>query len=196
MKNLKLALAALLLASFATGAFAQESITTLPRMKWNRGGVTATDSTRISIPGAAASVDFSDTTVWLDLAQYKFASRFSQEGIVAFQINKQLTATTDSIGFQVQFSNDINNSTTTYGAGTLAYITTVAATTYGITAGQDGLVGMVVASCPKATTGQASGTLADMPWRFVRLVVQNSDTSGATGRVYFSVTPVIFGWRP
>ena len=34
-----------------------------------------------------------------------------------------------------------------------------------------------------------------MPARFVRLIVLNADTSGATGRSYFSVTPVIYGSR-
>lgn len=168
------------------------------RMKWDRGissyGAGVTDSTRISLPAAAAAADFADTTAWLDLSQVKFRQDFAKQPIVMFQVNKQLTTTTDSIGFQVQYSNDIGSTGAIKLGTTVAYMTTVAATTAGVSAGADGIVGTVVAVSPDAATGHAAGTAATLPYRYVRLVVLNADTSGATGRSYFSVTPVLFGW--
>lgn len=205
MKHLKTLLAVALLIGAAAPAFAQSGaqIITGERMKWARGissyGAGVTDSTRISIPAAAAAADFADTTAWLDLGQFKFSQFYAKQPLVLFQITKQLTTTTDSIGYAIQYSNDLgsaaNSGATIYGSVTVAYITSVAASTYGITAGQDGFVGSVVALSPDAMAEHTVATIATAPYRYVRLIVLNSDTSGATGRSYFSVRPVIYGSR-
>lgn len=192
-----LALAAVALA-FASTAFAEGAqIIALDRLGWNRGissyglGV---DSTRISIPAAAAAADMADTTDWVDLGSFKFKQDYTQQPLMWFQINKQLTTTTDSIGVQIHYSNDMAASTIALPVSTF-YLTTVAAATAGISAGQDGLVGQVVAVAPAANAAHIAGVAAAMPWRYVRLVVYNADVSGATGRSYFSVRPVVYGWR-
>lgn len=208
MKNrIMLLLALALTLAVPHVASAQSQILTLDRLKWARGvssyGLGVTDSTRISILPATTTNDFADTTAWFDVGQFKFNQDYAKQPLVMFQINKQLTTTTDSIGYALQYTNDI-------GAGSnavlpasvaVAYLTTVAASTYGGSAGNDGIVGTVPAVTSDAVTvatGQASGTTAGnaiMPFRFVRLIVLNADTSGATGRSYFSVRPVVYGSR-
>lgn len=189
-KNVILALA-LLVGLVATGApaRAEKCVSTVQnpsgptvdsgRMKWVRGisgyGLGA-DSTRISIPGAGAAVDHQDTTAWLELTGYKFDPSYTSEPIVVFQINRQSGATTDSVGYIVQTSNDSDpntnfvNGTTTY-TGTMSN-TSVATTIVGVT---------------------MSSSLTVPRW--VRLVVINTEVSATSGRVYFSVNPIIYGCR-
>ncbi len=178
-------------------AFGQSQIIVGPRLKWNRGissyGLGNTDSTRISIPSATAA-DFADTTAWLDLSAYHFGPVISGQALALFQINTQLTSSTDSVGFYVQYSNDLTASTI-YGSVTSAASTTVTATTAGITAGQDGLAFSVVAVSLTTIAAGGVGTVATLPYRYVRLVVSNAEASSNNGRKYFSVQPVIFGWR-
>lgn len=196
-QHILLALAALFIVG-AADAQVTSKIITAPKLKWSRGissyGAGVTDSVRISIPSpsAAGGTDATDTTQWFDLGQYKFAQAYAKQPLVLFQINTQLSSTTDSIGYSVQYSNDLST-TTQQGAVALAYSTTVAATTAGITAGQDGIAFTVVAVSPDAIAAHGVGTVATLPWRFVRLVVNNVDATATTGRKYFSVTPVIYG---
>lgn len=158
------------------------------RMKWTRGA--GTDSTRISIPAAQAS-DFTDTTAWLDLSQFKFRQDYAKQPLVVFQVNKQLTTTTDSINCAIQYTNEIGSGNLKL-ASSAVTLTTVAASTAGLSTGDDGLVGAMVAVSPDAATAHAAGTAAAMPWRFVRLIVSNSDATGQTGRSYFYVTPLVW----
>lgn len=195
---LLIALAAACVVPTVAMAQAPQQIITLGRMKWSRGissyGLGVLDSTRISIPAAGPSADMTDTTAWLDLGTFRFSQAYAKQPMVMFQITKQLTTTTDSIGFNLQFSNDIGSGSVAT-PGTLAYITSIAAATAGVSTGGDGIIGTVVAVSADAATALANGTAATLPYRFVRLIVQNSDTSGATGRSYFSVTPIIYGSR-
>ncbi len=203
MKNRILALIALGVAAVGLTISALPSsagIASLGRLKWNRGissyGAGVTDSTRISIPAASAAVDFADTTAWVDLNTQGMVQTYTQQALLVFQINKQLTTTTDSIGYVVQYTNDVNTtSNTNIFSTTAAYITSVAASTQNVATGADGTIGLVVAVAPKTnpTGGAITTTQADFPWRFARLVVYNSDTSGATGRSYFSVDAVLSG---
>jgi hypothetical protein len=193
-----LALAAVVvgLAGLAATAQAESKIVALDRLQWVRGissyGAGNTDSTRISIPAATTTSDHADTTEWLDLGQFKFEQDYAKQPLVWFQINRQYSTTTDSVGVEIHYSNDLASSTILRPVTTF-YLTTIAAATAGTSAGADGLAGSVVAVSPDANAAHIAGVAAAMPWRYVRVVVYNADVSGATGRTYFSVRPIIYG---
>ena len=182
MKQLRnILLAAVVLAGFAGQALA--AVEVLPRMRWNRGissyGLGVTDSTRISIPGAAAAVDFADTTVWLDLGTLNNLApqAYTGQNLVYFQINRQASGAVDSLQYQIQYTNDTEANATGFVPGTLTLVSTVV--------DQGDMVPLIPAVAPASTV-----TTAPLA-RFVRLVVYNSEVSATKGRVYFSVRPVI-----
>ncbi len=205
IQNLVVALVAVALAvGFAPNAGAANSsagIVGLGRLKWNRGissyGLGVGDSTRISIPNGGPSADISDTTVWVDLSAFDVAQQYTEQCALAFQINRQLGSSTDSVGYYVQYTNDISRNGQSIAGGnnntiaqsSAAYVNTVTATTANVTSGTDGFVTIVCAVKPK--TNPTAGTLADFAWRFARLVVVNQKNAGT--RCYFSVDAVIAG---
>ena len=204
MKNrikLLLALSAAVLSVAITAHQSSAGITSLGRMKWNRGissyGLGSTDSTRISIPGAGGSIDCSDTTRWVDMNVVGLTQAYTEQCMLAFQINGQLGSGTDSVGWQVQFTNDPVSETQSIAAGNnnniftaaFASVNKVTAATQGIATGTDGTITIVCAVKPK--TAATSGTALDFPYRFVRLIVRNAMV--ATNRQYFTVDAVVFG---
>lgn len=203
MKRFTILAAFVALVVAVCGVYAQSQIQTLPRLKWSRGissyGAGVTDSTRISIPSPAAAggTDATDTTAWFDCGQFKFAQDYAKQPLVLFQVNTQLSTTTDSVQYQLQYTNDLGTAANPARplAVTAANLTTVAASTAGGSAGDDGLVGTIVVVSPDAATGQATGTAAALPFRYARLAITNIDATAPTGRKYFSVTPIVYGLR-
>jgi hypothetical protein len=112
-----LALAAVLVA-IAVPAFAQFSIhipdfgrTASPRLRWVKGATT--DSTEVAIVvwgGAVTVAAASDTTEWYAVGRrYEFPQPgFTAAPILQFQVNHQIGAATDSIGYILQYKSDPN----------------------------------------------------------------------------------------
>lgn len=161
-------------------------------MKWNRGissyGLGVKDSLIISLPAPAAAVDFADTTEWLDLSQYTLpAYSISAWPQVTFTIYGQANTASDSIGYQVQFSDQpdipgggFTNISNTFGTlASVAYLSLSASTTVG-----SNVWGTVVAMAP---------TTSVYPHRFYRLVVLNAEVGGSIGRRYCGVTATVNG---
>lgn len=176
--NILLAVAVML--SVSAPAFAK--IEALPRLTWNRGissyGLGVTDSTRISFPAPGAAVDFTDTTAWVDLNNLNIADQtYTGQNLVWFQVNRGAVAATDSVGYSIHYTNDLDSGASGVTASTVAYVTSVS--------GQD-ILPLIPAIAPASTL-----TTAPLA-RYIRLVVLNADvSSAAVGRQYFSVRPVI-----
>ena len=195
-KFLSTLLGVALVVSIVAPAFSDPGVIQFPRLKWTRVLGASQDSTRISIPAPATdgSVDNADTTQWFDVNAVRLPQTYTAQPLVWFQVNRQITATTDSIGFKVQYTNDLSTPTIFGTITEVAYVTGTA-TTQGITAGQDGYGGSVIAVSPATVVAHTVGAVATLPWRYVRLVVRNVESSSMSGRVYFSVTPVVYGSR-
>ena len=175
-RNILLAVA--LVAASAAPALAGVKI--LPRLTWNRGvssyGAGVTDSTRISILGPGASVDFADTTEWVDLGTHPIANQaYTGQNLLWFSVHAQGAASSDSIGYVIQYSNDLATDAGGFLSGTLTYVT----------GSNSGMVPLIPAVAPAATV-----TTAPLA-RFYRIVVYNAEVGGTVGRRYFSVRPVI-----
>lgn len=189
-KCIKWGLAALLVVGVVTvaGAFraaqAQGQISVQNLLHWRRGissyGLGA-DSLKISIPAGGPSVDFSDTTAWLELGSFHFTQVYSAQPIVLFNIRSQLTTGTDSVGYQVQWSND----GVTFEPQAVAYFTLPTAATNGVTAGDMGIGKTIAALAPTSSV---------WPYAYVRLVVKNAQVGSGT-RKYFEVQPVVWADR-
>lgn len=162
-------------------------------MKWNRGissyGLGATDSLVISLPGPAAAVDFTDTTAWLDLAQFQLKTQtYTAEPLVTFMIYGQANTASDSIGYYIQYSDqkDIPSGnfasvTNTFTQSSVAYLSLSASTTVG-----SNVWGYVVALAPTSSV---------YTHRWYRLVVLNAEVGGTIGRRYCGVTAIVNGKR-
>lgn len=170
-----LALAAFLVA-FAAPAFAQGKILALPRAKFfkaNSSGVQQ-DSTEVAIivwGGAVTVAAASDTTEWINLSPYNFIPPgFTAQPIVQVQINHQIGAATDSVGYILQYRNDPRS--TGFHAGALTH---VAANASGST-----IIDAMTSSGPQSR-------------EFRVILLNNKIASGVTRK--YSVVPIIRGWQ-
>lgn len=193
MKNRILLLVALAVALAApTIASAQTFTPTTVPLKWNRGissyGAGQTDSLVISLPGPGAAVDFADTTEWLDLSGYEFPQQgYTAYPLVTFTIYGQANTASDSIGYQVQFSDqksipsgNFQTITNTFGTlASVAYLSLSASTTVG-----SNVWGTIVGMAPTSSV---------YPHRWYRVVVLNAEVGGTIGRRYCGVTATING---
>lgn len=173
-----LALAALFLA-FAVPAFAQFNMHVpdfgagRSRLKWVKGATT--DSTEVAIVvwgGAVAVTTASDTTDWLNVGRYVYQQPgFTAAPLVQLQVNHQVGAATDSIGYIIQYRSDPNATSIHQTA-----LTHIAANTGGST-----VIDAVTTSGPAA--------------REIRLIVLNNKIASGVTRKY-SVVPIIRGRLP
>lgn len=194
MKRFTILAAALVaLAVTAHGSFAQTFTPITVPLKWDRGissyGLGVKDSLVISLPGPAAAVDFADTTVWLDLGSFKFPQQaYTAYPLVTFSVYGQANTASDSIGYAVQYADQISvpggnyqGITNVFTSATVAYLSLSASTTVGANNW-----GNIVAVAPTSSVYNH---------RFVRLVILNAEVGGTIGRRYCGVTAVVNGSR-
>lgn len=189
MKHLKNLLAVALLAVMAVPAFAGTRIITLG----GRPGVAnngrakfvkfaTTDSTRVAIGvwgGAISEATASDTTAWIDIGGINFTSQgYSGAPRLQFQINHQIGAATDSIGYKIQYLADENDKTTF----STSALTHVAANVGGST-----FIDALAPTAAGAVGGVASQ--AAQGARQIRLILLNNKIASGVTRLY-SVVPV------
>lgn len=141
------------------------------RMKFVK--LASTDSTRVAIAvwgGAVSEAAASDTTGWLNLAGLSFnETGFTAQPFVQFQINHQIGAATDSVGYKIQYSSDPQDQTTFH---------TAALTHIAANAGGSTVIDALTSNGPSA--------------RFVRIIILNDKIASGVTRLY-SVVPIVRG---
>lgn len=158
------------------GAVAQNG-----RMKFVK--LASTDSTRVAIGvwgGAVTEAAAEDTTGWLDLAGLNgIEAGFTGQPFVQFQINHQIGAATDSVGYKLQYSADLNDQTT-FSTGALTHV----AANVGGSTFIDAMAPAIASSSVTAAGAQNA--------RFIRLIILNDKIASGATRLY-SVVPIVRG---